>query len=187
MFKGVFRNFGLFKKDAKVIFVGLDNAGKTSLMSVLKYGEIRQFDPTIFAFSEEIEIGSLRVNMVDLGGHDTVRKVWKNYFPNVDGIIYLVDAAKPSRFEESKVEFEGIMGNPDIGDVPVLVLGNKIDMKGAVNQDELVEALGLVDQSNYGNRVMESYNGKPIKVCMCSIAKKMGFKPGLEWLEKQIE
>jgi GTP-binding protein SAR1 len=127
MFKGIFKMFGLFKKDAKIIFVGLDDAGKTSLMSVLKYGTIRQFDPTIHAHAEEIEIGNMKVHSVDLGGHKTVRKVWRDYFPKIDAIIYLIDAAKPSRFEESKIEFNGIIETQDIGDVPILILGNKVD------------------------------------------------------------
>lgn len=127
MFTDFFRMFGLFKKDAKIIFVGLDDAGKTSLMHVLKNGTIRQFDPTIHAHAEEIEIGNMKVNTIDLGGHKTVRKVWRDYFPKIDAIIYLIDAANPERFEESKIEFEGIMGTEDIGDVPVLILGNKVD------------------------------------------------------------
>lgn len=127
MFNSLFKMFGLFKKDAKIIFVGLDDAGKTSLMSVLKYGTIRIFDPTIHAHVEEIEIGNMKVHSVDLGGHKTVRKVWRDYFPKIDAIIYLIDAAKPSRFEESKVEFHLIMNTPDIGDIPVLILGNKVD------------------------------------------------------------
>ena len=127
LFTDFFRMFGLFKKDAKIIFVGLDDAGKTSLMSVLKYNEIRQFDPTVHAHSDEIEIGKMKVNSIDLGGHQSVRKVWRDYFPKIDAIIYLVDAANPQRFSESKVEFEGIINTPDIGDVPVLILGNKID------------------------------------------------------------
>ena len=62
LFTSFFRMFGLFKKDAKIIFVGLDDAGKTSLMSVLKYGSIRQYDPTIHAHAEEIEIGKKKVD-----------------------------------------------------------------------------------------------------------------------------
>lgn len=105
LFTSFFRMFGLFKKDAKIIFVGLDDAGKTSLMSVLKYGSIRQYDPTIHAHAEEIEIGKMKVHSVDLGGHKTVRKVWRDYFPKIDAIIYLIDAANPGRFEESRIEF----------------------------------------------------------------------------------
>jgi GTP-binding protein SAR1 len=127
LFTSFFRMFGLFKKDAKIIFVGLDDAGKTSLMSVLKYGSIRQYDPTIHAHAEEIEIGKMKVHSVDLGGHKTVRKVWRDYFPKIDAIIYLIDAANPARFEESRIEFQGIIETQDIGDVPILILGNKVD------------------------------------------------------------
>jgi len=126
-FKGFFRMFGLFKKNAKIVFVGLDDAGKTTLMSVLKFGTVSQFDPTSHAHTENLEIGSLKVTSVDLGGHKTMRKVWRDYFLKIDGIVYLVDAANPKRFEESKEELFKVLDTPDIGKIPVLILGNKID------------------------------------------------------------
>jgi GTP-binding protein SAR1 len=129
-FKGFFRMFGLFKKNAKIIFVGLDDAGKTTLMSVLKYGTVSQFDPTSHAHAENLEIGNLKVNSVDLGGHKTMRKVWRDYFLKIDAIVYLVDAANPKRFAESREEFFKILDVPDLGSVPILILGNKIDKVG---------------------------------------------------------
>lgn len=127
MFKGLFRMFGLFKKNAKIIFVGLDEAGKTSLMSVLKFGTVSQFDPTSHAHAEKLEIGNLKVNSVDLGGHKTMRKVWRDYFLKIDAIVYLVDAANAKRFNESKEEFFKVLETPDLPKVPILLLGNKID------------------------------------------------------------
>ena len=126
-FKGFFRMFGLFKKNAKIIFVGLDDAGKTTLTSVLKFGTVSQFDPTSHAHSENLEIGNMKVNTVDLGGHKTMRKVWRDFFLKIDAIVYLVDAANPGRFQESREEFFKILETPEIGNVPILVLGNKVD------------------------------------------------------------
>ena len=126
-FKGLFRMFGLFKKNAKIIFVGLDDAGKTTLMSVLKFGIVSQFEPTSHAHAENLEIGNLKVNSVDLGGHKTMRKVWRDFFLKIDAIVYLVDAANAARFNESKEEFFKILETPDLGKVPILILGNKID------------------------------------------------------------
>lgn len=126
-FKGFFRMFGLFKKNAKIIFVGLDDAGKTTLTSVLKFGTVSQFDPTSHAHSENLEIGNMKVNTVDLGGHKTMRKVWRDFFLKIDAIVYLVDAANPNRFQESREEFFKILETPEIGNVPILLLGNKVD------------------------------------------------------------
>jgi len=118
---------GLYKKDARIIFLGLDDAGKTTLLSVLKDNRVEQFDPTLHAHAEELEIGKLKLCTVDLGGHEAVRKVWKDYFPKIDAIIYLIDVANQKRFKESREEFEKVLNTPDLGDIPVLILGNKCD------------------------------------------------------------
>ena len=65
-----------------------------------------QHDPTQHAHAEELVLGNVRFKAFDLGGHKAVRKVWRNYFPSVDGIIFLVDSADQDRFKEAKTEFE---------------------------------------------------------------------------------
>lgn len=82
-------------KKAKIVFLGLDNAGKTSLLYHFKNGKIRQMDPTQKPYSEELVLGKIRFTMRDMGGHEGVRMTWKNYVTDVDGIIYLVDASDP--------------------------------------------------------------------------------------------
>ena len=68
-----------------------------------------QHDPTLYAHAEELVLGNIRFKAFDLGGHVAARKAWKNYFPSVDGVIYLVDSADPKRFEESKIELDNIL------------------------------------------------------------------------------
>ena len=84
---------GIFQKNAKLIFLGLENAGKSSLLHVLKYDRYTQTDSTIHPHSEELVIGNTRFNTFDLGGHPIARKIWKDYCGEVDGVIYMVDCA----------------------------------------------------------------------------------------------
>ena len=104
-FKNMLYSLGIWKKDAKIVFLGLDNAGKSTLLTVLKTGRVTQIDPTRYACSENLTINKVKMSAFDIGGHTAMRKMWREYFPKIDAIVYLVDAADPDRFEESKVEF----------------------------------------------------------------------------------
>ena len=186
-FKNLLYNLGLWKIKAKILFLGLDNAGKTTLLTVLKNNKVSQMPPTKHAHSEELVIQNVNIHAFDLGGHHAMRKVWREYFPKIDAVVYLVDAADPTRFEESKAELDKLLNNEDIGSIPVLVLGNKIDKNGAVNEDEFRLQLGLATESSFGVQKLDNIGGKSVEVFMCSVFKRMGFKEGLEWLTMKLK
>jgi GTP-binding protein SAR1 len=181
-FKDLLGYLGIYKKDAKILFLGLDNAGKTTLLRRLKDDRMVQHDPTLYAHAEELTLGNVRFKAYDLGGHQAARKAWKNYFPKVDGIIYLVDAADKGRFVESRKELDGILSTVELAKVPVVILGNKIDKKEAASEEELRLALGVAVQTNFGLQKINDLDGRPVEVFMCSVAKKMGYAEGFRWL-----
>ena len=186
-FKNLLYNLGLWKIKAKILFLGLDNAGKTTLLTVLKNNKVSQMPPTKHAHSEELVIQNVNIHAFDLGGHHAMRKVWREYFPKIDAIVYLVDAADSTRFEESKAELDKLFNNEEIGNIPVLVLGNKIDKNGAVNEDEFRLQLGLATESSFGVQKLDNKGGKSVEVFMCSVFKRIGFKEGLEWLTLKLK
>jgi len=175
------------KKNAKILFLGLDNAGKTTLLRRLKDDRMVQQDPTVHAHAEELVLGNVRFRAYDLGGHETVRKTWKSYFPTVDGIIYLVDAADRERFDESRKELDSLMVSPELAKVPIVILGNKIDKKEAASEDELRDVFSLGTKNTWGNEKIGEIDGRYIEIFMCSVAKKTGYADGFRWLSKFLK
>ena len=165
----------LFDKKGKVIFLGLDNAGKTTLLARLKDDRLSVSQPTWHPHSEELRIKNLVLKAFDLGGHALARTLWADYCASADGLVYLVDASDRTRFAEAAEELHRLLAIPGFDKLPITVLGNKIDMPGAASEAELAYALGLS-------------GGRPanVEIFMCSVVRKMGYKEAFDWIAKRI-
>ena len=182
-FKSVFSWTGFFQKNANIIFLGLDNAGKTTLLYMLQTDRFTQTDSTIHPHQAEITIGNIQFNSYDLGGHMQARKTWSEYAGTVDGIIFMVDAADRNRIAESKKELQSLLKMPELQNVPFVVFGNKIDKKDAFKEEELRQILELEFHATYGKDAAQKNQGvRPIEVFMCSVMKRVGYEDGFNWL-----
>jgi GTP-binding protein SAR1 len=178
---------GLYQKDAKLLFLGLDNAGKTTLLHMLKTGHVGIFLPTLNPNQEELIIGKIRFKTFDLGGHETAQRLWRDYFASgVDGVVFVVDAHDRTRFPEANKALNALLLSEELKDVPFLVLGNKIDIGVAASEDDLRYQLGLTQTYGKEPRQDRDDRTRPIELYMCSVLKKIGYADGFQWLSQFI-
>jgi len=136
-------------------------------------------------------IGKIRFRTFDLGGHESARRIWKDYFATVDGIVFLVDAADRSRLPEASEELNHLLNQEALANVPFIVLGNKIDIPTACSEDELRNSLGLYQQMTFGRDKPANWSKgsgqRPIEVFMVSIMKRMGYSDAFKWMSQFLD
>merc|ERR1711973_851861 len=167
---------GLYQKEAKILFLGIDNAGKTTLLQVLKDDRLAAHNPTLHPHSEELVINRVRFRALDLGGHQTARRVWNDYTSTVDAIMYIVDTADVHRLVEAKEALDELLNQRDLDNVPIAILGNKIDLPSSISEEELRGYLHL--HSDFAER--------KLKIFMCSVVKNVGYSDAFQWISSLI-
>eukprot|EP00043_Microstomoeca_roanoka_P030111 m.24727 g.24727 ORF g.24727 m.24727 type:complete len:193 (+) comp9733_c0_seq1:166-744(+) len=186
-FWSLLSSLGLANKSGKLVFLGLDAAGKTTLLNMLRDGRVQAAPPTLHPTAEELSIAGITFTTHDLGGHKQARRVWKQYFPAINAIVFMVDAADRDRFAESKAELDALLADEAIANTPIVVLGNKIDIPGAASEEELRHVLGLTGQTTgKGTVPKSSLASRPLELFMCTVIKKQGYGDAFRWLSQYL-
>ena len=135
-------------KDVRMLMLGLDSAGKSTILYKLNLNETVATTTTTGFNVETISLSKdVKFTIWDVGGQDNIRHLWKHYFQGTEGLIYVVDSNDPSRMEESRKEFQGVLKDVDNDDIPILVLANKQDLPQAMKPADVAQKLGLNELS----------------------------------------
>lgn len=173
IFQKIFANFG--KKDMRILMVGLDAAGKTTILYKLKLGEIVTTIPTIGFNVETVEYKKINFTVWDVGGQDKIRPLWRHYFQNTQGLIFVVDSNDRERIDEASEELNKMLSEDELRDAILLVFANKQDLPNSLQVAELTEKLGL-------NKIQ---NRKWFIQSTCATSGD-GLYEGLDWLSGML-
>ncbi|EAR91328.1 ADP-ribosylation factor(Arf)/Arf-like (Arl) small GTPase family protein (macronuclear) [Tetrahymena thermophila SB210] len=162
------------KVEMRILMLGLDAAGKTTILYRLKLGEVVQSVPTIGFNVESVEYKKIKFTVWDVGGQDKIRLLWRHYFQGTQGLIFVVDSSDKERIEIAKEELQRMLSEDDLKEAAVLVFANKQDM-GVMNVTEITEKLGLANLRGREWFIQGT----------CALSGE-GLFEGLDWLSKVV-
>ncbi|KAI9850539.1 MAG: ADP-ribosylation factor, Arf Arf6 [Vezdaea acicularis] len=141
MSKMMARFFG--SKEMRLLMLGLDAAGKTTILYKLKIGQDVTTIPTVGFNVETVTYKNVKFNVWDVGGQDKIRPLWRHYFSGTQGLIFVIDSSDRDRIDEARQEMHRIIGDREMKESLLLVFANKQDIKGAMTPAEVTEKLQL--------------------------------------------
>lgn len=161
-----------------MIMVGLDAAGKTTVLYKIKFNEVMNPIPTIGFNVETVQYKNVTFNVWDIGGQDKIRKLWRHYFENNQGVIFVVDSSDLDRIDQAKEELHKLLYEDALRDCAVLVYANKQDLPNAMDAATLTERLEL--------RQLPQPQSRKWYVQPCVALSGAGLYEGLDWLSKAV-
>ncbi len=125
----------------KVLFLGLDNAGKSTLLFQMKDNQFKDTVPTVGLNVESIKYRGMNFTLWDVSGQAT--RLWKHYFDKINAVIFVVDSSDREKMQKANEELHKVIDDPELSNAPVLIFANKQDVQGALTKEEVYQALSL--------------------------------------------
>ena len=167
--------FSKSRNNFKIIILGIQNAGKTSILYRLSLGQLVKTTPTIGSNVEELSYNNVKFQAWDLGGQESTRSVWDVYYMNTDAVIYVIDSSDDEYLEESKAEFHKLIEHSALKNATILIFANKQDLPGAKDMNTIIQEYELFKIKEHIWHIQA-----------CSAMKGEGLVTGIKWLSEQL-
>lgn len=174
LFSKLWSLFG--NEEHKIVIVGLDNAGKTTILYQFLMNEVVHTSPTIGSNVEEVVWKNIHFLMWDIGGQESLRSAWSIYYTHAEFVILVVDSTDRERLPIIKDELFRLVAHEDLQKASLLVLANKQDIKNSMSAAEISQSLNLTSIKDHGWH---------IQAC-CALTGE-GLYQGLEWIVSNIK
>jgi small GTP-binding protein len=145
---GFFRLLGK-ESASKVVVLGLDNSGKSTILSFLQDGKFTPHVPTMGKQKKDLQIGNTRISLFDMGGQKDFRDLWFGEIKQAKVVMFVIDAADQDRFAEAKDALGSVLDGVKKACAKLLVLANKRDLLGAASMPEIISAFDLINVDNF--------------------------------------
>ncbi|KKY25023.1 putative adp-ribosylation factor family protein [Phaeomoniella chlamydospora] len=167
----ILRKARLKDKELRVLMLGLDNAGKTTIVKRIMNEDINTVSPTLGFIIKTIDFQGYKLNIWDVGGQKTLRSYWRNYFEKTDALIWVVDATDRVRIADCQHELSGLLLEERLMGASLLIFANKTDVDGCMDENEIRKGLKL-----------DSIQTHQWTILQCSAVTGKNLTKGLDWV-----
>ncbi|EGP90562.1 unnamed protein product [Zymoseptoria tritici ST99CH_1A5] len=167
----ILRKARLKDKEMRILMLGLDNAGKTTIVKKIMNEDVNSVSPTLGFIIKTIDYEGYKLNIWDVGGQKTLRTYWKNYFEKTDTLIWVVDATDRERVDDCRQELKGLLVQERLMGASLLVFKNKSDVPGCMSEDDIRKGLQL-----------DSILTHKWHILPCSAMTGLNLQEGLQWV-----
>jgi len=178
LFDAILKFFGLIGKKVSIVVVGLDNAGKTTIIERLKPQEKQTMEvaATVGFHIDQFKKGSLTFTVFDMAGAGRYRNLWSEHYKDAEAVVFVVDSADKFRLVVAKDEIDAMLAHPGLRKCPILFFANKKDLPTALSPVEIAQALNLDDIKDRAWQIVPS-NGLTGE----------GVDKGTDWLAEKLQ
>ena len=174
IFSKILDFFSRSRNNFKIIILGIQNAGKTTILYRLSIGQLIKTTPTIGSNVEEISYNNIKLQAWDLGGQESTRSLWSVYYVNTDAIIYVIDT-HDDNYDDSKTQFYKLLETDELKNAVILIYANKQDLPGAKNVSDIIQIYEL-----------DTIKDHIWHIQPCSAHTGEGLITGMKWLSDQL-